>query len=248
MAAVDERRHPALLEREEAGLILVDVQEAFRPVIDRFEEVIANCGLLAEGFGVLGRPVLVSEQYPKGLGHTVPELPSACPRARAWSRRCGSRPAGSVPSRMRSPRPARTWVVAGIETHVCVNQTVHDLLERGFGVQVAADAVSRTGRNRDLGLAKMTAAGAGTTSAEMALFEMLERAGSDEFKQISRLSDDATAAPGRCWRTASSSRPPPVAASGTALGEMVFTTGMTGYQEAVTDPRTSARSSASPRP
>jgi nicotinamidase-related amidase len=83
---------------------------------------------------------------------------------------------------------ARTWVVAGIEAHVCVNQTAHDLLERGFGVQVAADAVSsRTARNRELGLAKMSAAGAGTTSAEMALFEMLERAGSDEFKQISRL-------------------------------------------------------------
>ena len=82
----------------------------------------------------------------------------------------------------------RTWVVAGIETHVCVNQTVHDLLERGFGVQVAADAVSsRAARNRDLGLEKMAAAGAGTTSTEMALFEMLERAGSDEFKQISRL-------------------------------------------------------------
>ena len=79
MAAVDERRHPALLEREETGLILVDVQEAFRPVIDRFDEVIANCGLLAEGFGVLGRPVLVSEQYPKGLGHTVPELAERLP-------------------------------------------------------------------------------------------------------------------------------------------------------------------------
>jgi Isochorismatase family len=189
MAAVDERRHPALLEREEAGLILVDVQEAFRPVIDRFDEVIANCGLLAEGFGVLGRPVLVSEQYPKGLGHTVPELAERLPEgARVIEKvrfsACG---VGGFEDAV-AEAGARTWVVAGIETHVCVNQTAHDLLERGFGVQVAADAVSsRTPRNRDLGLAKMTAAGAGTTSAEMALFEMLERAGSDEFKQISRL-------------------------------------------------------------
>ena len=83
---------------------------------------------------------------------------------------------------------ASSWVVAGIEAHVCVNQTVHDLLQFGFQVQVAADAVSsRTPTNRELGMAKMTAAGAGTTSAEMALFEMLEEAGSDEFKQISRL-------------------------------------------------------------
>ncbi len=189
MAAVDERRHPALLEREEAGLILVDVQEAFRPVIDRFDEVIANCGLLAEGFGVLGRPVLVSEQYPKGLGHTVPELAERLPEgARVVEKvrfsACG---VGAFEDAV-AEAGARTWVVAGIETHVCVNQTAHDLLERGFGVQVAADAVSsRTARNRDLGLAKMTAAGAGTTSAEMALFEMLERAGSDEFKRISRL-------------------------------------------------------------
>ncbi len=189
MAAVDERRHPALLEREEAGLILVDVQEAFRPVIDGFDEVVANCGLLAEGFGVLGRPVLVSEQYPKGLGHTVPELVERLPEgARVVEKvrfsACG---VGAFEEAV-AEAGARTWVVAGIETHVCVNQTAHDLLERGFGVQVAADAVSsRTARNRDLGLAKMTAAGAGTTSAEMALFEMLERAGSDEFKRISRL-------------------------------------------------------------
>ena len=81
-----------------------------------------------------------------------------------------------------------TWVLAGIETHVCVNQTAHDLLARGLAVHVAADAVSsRTERNRDLGLAKMAAGGAVVTSTETALFEMLEEAGSPEFKAISRL-------------------------------------------------------------
>jgi nicotinamidase-related amidase len=189
MAAVDDRRHPALLEREETGLILVDVQEAFRPVIDGFDQVVANCGLLAEGFGVLGRPVLVSEQYPKGLGHTVDELAGRLPGdARLIEKVRFSACGVDAFEEAMAATGARTWVVAGIEAHVCVNQTAHDLLERGFGVQVAADAVSsRTARNRELGLAKMSAAGAGTTSAEMALFEMLERAGSDEFKQISRL-------------------------------------------------------------
>jgi len=189
MAAVDDRRHPALLERDEAGLILVDVQEAFRPVIDGFDQVVANCGLLAEGFGVLGRPVLVSEQYPKGLGHTVDELAGRLPGdARLIEKVRFSACGVDAFEEAMAATGARTWVVAGIEAHVCVNQTAHDLLERGFGVQVAADAVSsRTARNRELGLAKMSAAGAGTTSAEMALFEMLERAGSDEFKQISRL-------------------------------------------------------------
>lgn len=189
MAAVGDRRHPALLERDRAGLILVDVQEAFRPVIDRFEEVVANCGLLAEGFGVLGRPVLISEQYPKGLGHTVPELAERLPGGARLVEKVRFSACGvSAFDEAIAESGATSFVVAGIEAHVCVNQTVHDLLELGFQVQVAADAVSsRTPRNRDLGMAKMTAAGAGTTSAEMALFEMLERAGSDEFKQISRL-------------------------------------------------------------
>jgi len=189
MAAVDDRRHPALLEREETGLILVDVQEAFRPVIDGFDQVVANCGLLAEGFGVLGRPVLVSEQYPKGLGHTVAELAERLPAdARLVEKVRFSACGVDAFEEAMAATGVRTWVVAGIEAHVCVNQTAHDLLQRGFGVQVAADAVSsRTPRNRELGLAKISAAGAGTTSAEMALFEMLERAGSDEFKQISRL-------------------------------------------------------------
>jgi nicotinamidase-related amidase len=189
MADVADGRHPALLRRDETGLILVDVQEAFRPVIDRFDEVVANCGLLAEGFGVLGRPVLVSEQYPKGLGRTVPELAERLPEgARVVEKvrfsACG---VGAFDEAL-AAAGCRSWVVAGIEAHVCVNQTVHDLLQRGFAAQVAADAVSsRTPRNAALGMEKMTAAGAATTSAEMALFEMLEQAGSDEFKQISRL-------------------------------------------------------------
>ncbi len=189
MAGVGEGRHPALLERERAGLIVVDVQEAFRPVIDRFDQVVANCGLLAEGFGVLGRPVLVTEQYPNGLGHTVPELAERLPEgARLVEKTRFSAFGVSAFDEAIAESGAQSWVVAGIEAHVCVNQTVHDLLQVGFQVQVAADAVSsRTPTNRELGMAKMTAAGAGTTSAEMALFEMLEEAGSDEFKQISRL-------------------------------------------------------------
>lgn len=189
MATVDERRHPALLGREGTGLILVDVQEAFRPVIDGFDGVVANCGLLAEGFGVLGRPVLVSEQYPKGLGHTVPELAERLPGGAVTVEKVRFSACGvDAFEEALAATGAGAWVVAGIEAHVCVNQTAHDLLARGFAVHVAADAVSsRSPRNRDLGLAKMESAGAGVTSAEMALFEMLERAGSDEFKQISRL-------------------------------------------------------------
>jgi nicotinamidase-related amidase len=182
-------RHPALLRREETGLVIVDVQEGFRPVIDGFEAMAANVGLLAEGFGVLGRPVVASEQYPKGLGHTVPEVAERLPEGTATIEKlrfsaCGVGDFDSVLDAL----GCRSWVVCGIETHVCVNQTVLDLLARGHEVHVAADAVSsRTAENRSLGLEKMRAAGARVTSAEMALFEMLEEAGSPEFKAISRL-------------------------------------------------------------
>jgi nicotinamidase-related amidase len=182
-------RHPALLRRDETGLVIVDVQEGFRPVIDGFEAMAANCGLLAEGFGVLGRPVIASEQYPKGLGHTVPEVADRLPEGttRVEKVRFSACGVGDFDSALEAAA-CRSWVVCGIESHVCVNQTVLDLLARGHEVHVAADAVSsRTAGNRSLGLEKMGAAGARVTSAEMALFEMLEEAGSPEFKTISKL-------------------------------------------------------------
>lgn len=190
MAAVSApTRHEALLRRDSTGLILVDVQEAFRPVIDRFDEVVRNCAILARGFGILGRPVLVSEQYPKGLGHTVAELAEALPAdaERVEKMRFSACGVDAFDAAL-GAAGCRTWVVAGIETHVCVNQTVLDLLARGYEVHVAADAVSsRAPANREAGLRKMTAHGAEGSTAETVLFEMLEVAGGDEFKQISKL-------------------------------------------------------------
>lgn len=189
MATDVTERHPAMLRRERTGLIVVDVQEAFRPVIDRFDETVRNCGILAAGFGALGRPVLVTEQYPRGLGRTVAELAErltegAEPVEKLRFSACG------VPAfdDALGATGCDTWVVAGIEAHVCVSQTVHDLLARGHAVHVAADAVSsRAPSNRTAGLEKMLAAGARLTSAEMALFELLEVAGTDEFKAISKM-------------------------------------------------------------
>jgi nicotinamidase-related amidase len=185
----DVTRHKDLLRRDDTGLIVVDVQEAFRAVMGDFDAMARNVGILAEGFGTLGRPVLVSEQYPKGLGHTVTEVEERLP---AFSEKvekmrfsaCGVEPFEKALKRSR----CTNWVVCGIETHVCVNQTVHDLLERGYQVHVAEDAVtSRAPANSRIALDKMRAAGAHATSAEMALFEMLEQAGGDEFKAISKL-------------------------------------------------------------
>lgn len=175
---------PGLLDRERAALVVIDVQEAFRKVVAGFEEIARRCAILAQGAGALELPILVTEQYPRGLGATVPELAEhleGVPRlekvvfsaARAEGFDLGRRDQA---------------LVCGIETHVCVSQTVHELLEQGVEVHVAVDAVgSRTPEDRALGLAKMERAGALPTSSEAALFELLGRAGTDEFKTVQRL-------------------------------------------------------------
>ena len=189
MATVAAARHPGLLRRDETGLVVVDVQEGFRLVIDRFDEMARNVAILVEGFDLLERPVLVSEQYPKGLGATVPEVAERLPAGSALIEKlrfsaCG---VGAFDEALEAAGCSR-WVVCGIEAHVCVNQTVLDLLARRYEVHVAGDAVSsRSPANRALGLEKMASAGARATSAEMALFEMLEEAGTPEFKAISKL-------------------------------------------------------------
>lgn len=182
-------RHPGLLTPSETGLLVIDVQEAFRPVIDRFDETVRNCRILIEGFAILGLPIVVSQQYPKGLGQTVPELAEVLPPGTPVVDKLRFSAVG-VPELDTAITDAgrRRWVVCGIESHVCVNQTVHDLVGAGYQVTLATDAISsRTAANRQVGIDKCAASGAVISSAETALFEMLEQAGSDEFKAISRL-------------------------------------------------------------
>jgi nicotinamidase-related amidase len=178
------------LDRERAALVVVDVQEAFRAVVADFGRVADETATLIRGARLLELPVLVSEQYPRGLGETVAEVLDAL----------GEDPARPVAARLEKTAfsaaaadgfdlEGRAQVLlCGIEAHVCVSQTAHDLLDRGIEVHVAEDAVgSRTAANRDLGLRKMERSGAILTSVETALFELLEAAGSDEFKAVQRL-------------------------------------------------------------
>jgi nicotinamidase-related amidase len=173
-----------VLERQRTALMVVDVQEAFRRAVGEFENVAANAGVLAQGARTLGLPIVVTEQYPQGLGATVPEVASHLE---------GIRPLDKV---VFSACRAQGFdldgrdqaLVCGIEAHVCVEQTVQDLLDRGVEVHVAADAVSsRTALNRRLGVEKMERSGAWITSTEMALFELVGRAGTNEFKTIQKL-------------------------------------------------------------
>jgi nicotinamidase-related amidase len=170
-----------LLSRQRTTLIVVDVQEGFRSY-QTFEAVAGNCAKLVEAARILEVPVLVSEQYPKGLGHSAPEL--------------GLRGEPVIEKVVFSAAKADGFhlagrdqaVVCGIETHVCVSQTVHDLLERGLEVHVPADAVgSRHEQDGVRALERMERAGAVVTTVEAALFELLERAGTPEFKAVQKL-------------------------------------------------------------
>lgn len=173
------------LDRERAALVVVDVQEAFRKALPDFEAVARGAGVMVEGSAVLAIPIVVTEQYPQGLGATVPEV-------------AGHLPAGVEPvEKVRFSAAEATGfglagrdqaIVCGIEAHVCVNQTVLDLLGEGIETHVVSDAVgSRTGANRELGLHKMERAGATLTSIETALFELLRGSDAPEFKRVQAL-------------------------------------------------------------
>jgi nicotinamidase-related amidase len=182
------------LEADRTTLIVVDVQEAFRKAIPDFERIAKATATLIEGAEAIGIPVVITEQYPKGLGETVPEVAEHLPD--------GVQPLEKV---VFAASEAEGFdlegrdqaLICGIETHVCVNQTALDLLASGVDVQVAEDAVgSRTDENKRVGLRKMEGAGATLTSVETALFELLGRAGTDEFKQVQRLILDYAPNPG----------------------------------------------------
>jgi nicotinamidase-related amidase len=176
------------LRRNRAALAVIDVQEAFRPAVLDFERVAENVGVLVQGAKLLGVPVLVTEQYPKGLGATVPEVRRHLDGIEPLEKVCFS--AADVDEFTRALRDSgRDQVLlCGIESHVCVNQTADDLLSEGVEVHVAQDAVSsRTEANRGLGLHKMERAGAVVTSVETALFELLGAAGTPEFKEVQKL-------------------------------------------------------------
>ena len=172
------------LDRQRAALVVVDVQEAFRPAVERFDETVDGTAKLIQGARALGLPVILTEQYPKGLGKTVAEIEEHLDGTQPIEKTCFS--AAQADGFTLHGRTQA--LLCGIETHVCVSQTAHDLLERGVEVHVARDAVtSRTSENKEVGLHKMEQSGAIVTSVETALFELLGAAGSDEFKQVQRL-------------------------------------------------------------
>lgn len=179
-------RSPELMTRTDTGLLVVDIQEKLLPSIPAGERLVWNVRRLIDGARVLGVAVAGTEQYPKGLGPTVPTLAERLgPIPTKLTFSCGGCP--GVFAGWRDAGIGKVLVV-GIETHVCVQQTVLDLLADGFRVYVAADAVaSRFELDRATALRRMEASGAVLTTVESALFEWCDAAGTPEFKQISAL-------------------------------------------------------------
>lgn len=183
-------RDSFFLERDKAVLVVIDVQEKLCVAMDEavLKQVVKNVGILLESAAELSVPVLVTEQYVKGLGATLPELKEKAALAPCYEKMafscCGS------PEFVEALKATgRTQVIiTGMETHVCVLQTVIELRDAGLNVHVVKDAVmSRNKQNWQTAIQAMTLAGAIPTSTESVLFQLLKVAGTEEFKKLSKL-------------------------------------------------------------
>lgn len=181
--------HPSLLLNGQTALVVIDVQEAFRSVIPEFATVASRISTAVRGFQILGAPVLVTEQYPKGLGPTAEEIKFVFADDQEIFEKTAFSSCGAAPfvARLKALKMKQV-VVSGLETHICVSQTTHDLLDRGFQVHVLTDCVcSRFEYNKAAGLAKMQQSGAIPSSVEMAVFELMRDSRHERFKEIQAL-------------------------------------------------------------
>lgn len=180
------------LSRTAAALLVIDVQERLSPAMprDALELLIKNVKIAIEAARRFGLPIVCSEQYPKGLGKTIAPIEDALAGTGAHRfektafSACATRQfAALFPQAMK-----HQWLVCGMESHVCVWQSVRDLRARGADVHVLSDAItSRTDENRRIGLDLMRVAGAVISSTETAVFDLLHEAGGDDFKALSKL-------------------------------------------------------------
>jgi len=175
------------LEAEQCALIVVDMQEKLLPPIWQKEQLVKNAQLLIRLAGILKIPAIVTTQYSRGLGNTVPEiaslLPESAPIDKVMFSCFGSDVFCSLVKRL--PGQRTTVLLCGMETHICVTQSALDALREGYVVHVASDAVSsRTEWNWHVGLDRMRAAGAVISSTEMIIYELLRSSGAPAFKQL----------------------------------------------------------------
>src|SRR5690349_15964271 len=175
------------LEADQCALIVIDIQQKLLPPIFQKEQLVRNSQLLIRAAGILKIPALVSTQYAKGLGGTVPEISSLLPGTEAIDKSLFSCFGSDVFCSLlkRLPGQRTTLLLCGMESHICVTQTALAALREGYLVHVASDAVSsRTEWNWKVGLDRMRAAGAVISSTEMIIYELLRSSGTEEFKKM----------------------------------------------------------------
>ena len=181
-------RHPALLDRNQTALLVIDIQGRVHAAMCFGPQVEQNAVKLIRGFQILQVPIYLTEQYPQGLGHTIPAVTEALSGAQPLQKMSFSCCGNNELMTALQANGVHQVVLCGIETHVCVSQTAHDLLAQGFQVHVVRDAVSsRREGDHNNALERMRAAGAIITTTEAALFELMVRADIAEFKRISAL-------------------------------------------------------------
>jgi len=177
-----------LLRPEECTLAVIDIQEKLLPPIWESERMVRNAQFLIRMASAMNLPVLVSTQYAKGLGQTIPEIASLLPNVNVIDKlEFGCFGNGEYCSAVSKLTDRNTLLLCGMETHICVMQTALGALNQGMNIHVAADAVSsRTELNWKLGLNRMQAAGAVISSTEMMVYELMGKSGTATFKEMLR--------------------------------------------------------------
>jgi nicotinamidase-related amidase len=176
-----------LINREDTALLVIDVQERLMPVIHNNQQVFEQVNRLIRGAQILRVSTIVTEQYPKGLGHTCAEVqvPDDASVIQKISFSCLL----SEPVKFKlQEQSIHSLILCGVESHICVLKTALEALKLGYQVHVVADAVSsRTESSKKLALDRMRQSGAFIVNTEMILFQLMQEAGTEEFKAISQL-------------------------------------------------------------
>lgn len=181
-------RHPTLLNRQRCALAVIDMQAGFRPMMSDFDPMVERMEVLVEACRLLEVPIIVTEQYPKGLGPTAEQLLRHLPEGyRAIDKLSFSACGVAEFDLQLREHHAEQVMVCGIEAHICVAQTTLQLLQQSYQVHLLTDAIgSRLPRNREVAIERLARAGAIVSSIEMALFEICP-AGTTEFRQMQQL-------------------------------------------------------------
>lgn len=179
---------PSMLTTDDTVLVIIDIQDRLVRVMHDKEKLVRNVLKLIRGAQVLEIPIVLTEQYPAGLGPTLPEITGLIPDVKPIEKFCFSCCDEDAFCQALASLNCKKVLIAGIEAHVCVYQTAMALLQTGYEVQVVVDCVSsRELENKTVSLTKLGNAGINPTTTEMALFELLKVAKGDKFKQISNI-------------------------------------------------------------